>query len=226
MFQALRREKRKVLSESDDLRAQPTPQRRQRSLHGPVCQDAGQGLNDSNRADEVKTQLLDEVAALRDLLEKSMLPEGSLSAALTQFKQLHATLEAEASNTETIQPLCNGPPSPEEISEHSPSDLESIEEARRRHWHCFLRSLTRGTPPQAASKAKAEPQRLQRPVKVARGKAASCPKFSSREREDCSELLTKLMDAADFNSNQQGGTERFKTLMVEASWKAWKMWSK
>lgn len=203
MFQALRREKRKVLSESDDLRAQPTPQRRQRSLHGPVCQDAGQGLNDSNRADEVKTQLLDEVAALRDLLEKSMLPEGSLSAALTQFKQLHATLEAEASNTETKQPLCNGPPSPEEISEHSPSDLESIEEARR-------------TPPQAASKAKAEPQRLQRPVKVARGKAASCPKFSSREREDCSELLTKLMDAADFNSNQQGGTERFKTLMVEA----------
>mmetsp|Transcript_6160 Transcript_6160/g.9959 ORF Transcript_6160/g.9959 Transcript_6160/m.9959 type:complete len:155 (+) Transcript_6160:158-622(+) len=105
--------------------------------------------------------------------------------------------------TESQRQICDAPP--DEISVLSPSDIESVEACRPPHQQAAR-----------ARKAKAEPKQLQRPIKAAKAKASSCPKFSRRDREDSSELLTKLMDAADFNSNQQGGTERFKVLMAEA----------
>lgn len=189
LFQAFQKEKR----EGTDLQTQPTPQRRRRFLAPAVFQ------RDPSPAKTVKTKLLEEVAALKELLDKSSFPEGSLFAALSQLKELHGMLEAKA---ESQPQICDAPP--DEISVQSPSDIESVEVCR---------------PPQQAArarKAKAEPKQLQRPIKAAKAKASSCPKFSRRDREDSSELLTKLMDAADFNSNQQGGTERFKVLMAEA----------
>lgn len=185
LAQAFSAEKRK-----GGLWCQATPQRRPRLL-GMLGQRAEQS------APPVKKQLLEEVNALKALLDKSQLSQvRSLDALLRSLRDVRAALQAAAISPPATCEVV----SPDEIGVQSPkAPLRITERLKVRK-----------------PKAKAE-KRLQRPVaKAARGKAAACPKFSDREREDSSALMTKLMDAADFNSNQQGGTEHFKRLVGEA----------
>jgi len=71
--------------------------------------------------------------------------------------------------------------------------------------------------PRQPGGASASSNQLQKPGPKAVAKALPTrKKFSGRDREAASELLKKLMDASDFNSNQQGGSDTFRKMIGQA----------
>ncbi|CAE7596452.1 ATG3 [Symbiodinium natans] len=209
-----------VLVEQRRVSSQPTPQRRRLGLvQDEVPEDAT----------ALQGQLAAEVAALQSLVANLSHPRAAaLAAALNDVRSVRRALEAEVPSSAKRQRHSAG-----SISIHSSSPQSSTRpEAKSRRTvraagspgaeELPLPAQPRPAPPLSFART-ARPvahqpgsvpaPQLQRPVPRAVAKAAASKKFSEREREGCSELIKKLMDAHDFNSNQQGGTEKFRQII-------------
>ncbi|CAJ1420076.1 unnamed protein product [Effrenium voratum] len=185
-------------SEAEEVRSQPTPQRRRFAF----LPNRAAGSDEAGR-DAAQVQLVNEVSALKSLAEETQLPAEGLEAVLVQLRAARALLEA---NRPASPRAANRPASPriaspasDVISVHTPSPYVERQLVDVRS---------------AGPKALALAQRPE--AKAVRGRAAAARKFSRQDREECSELLQRLMEAADFNSNQSGGTDKFKKLLAEA----------
>eukprot|EP00913_Durusdinium_trenchii_P013724 g12886.t1 len=204
LAQAFSAEKRK-----GGLWCQATPQRRPRLL-GMLGQRAEQS------APPVKKQLLEEVNALKALLDKSQLSQvRSLDALLRSLRDVRAALQAAAisppATCEVVSPDEIGVQSPKApLRSRSQSGSRSGSQRPKRRSGC--KDQSRRLPGEKQLHAQSFLTASERNSFFARGHV----RLANAAEVDSSALMTKLMDAADFNSNQQGGTEHFKRLVGEA----------
>lgn len=202
-------------------------QRRMSSQPTPQCQH--RRFADDGPEDVVALQgdLVAEVAALQSLvasLENPKVP--ALAAALSDLRRVRNALEAEDTSLAKRKQRHSNSTG---IRSPSPPSSSRPEAKCRR----MLRAepsrpeeaLARAGPGLAAHQERALVVRqpgsaqttlLQRPAPRAAPKAPASKKFSERDREGCSQLLTQLMDAHDYTGNQTGGTEKFKQLVNQA----------